>query len=109
MFVKKRMCPVLVKCIFKAESPLLQAQRECKRPMPRVDGRLQCGADSCSSKRNSARYVALRGIVSITNCPTAKYTINIRGFTVDETDMLCLALKVNFLPGFLTMWNGLSD
>ena len=34
----------------------------------------------------------------------AKFSVEVRGYTVDEEDMLCLNLVVDFLPKFPHFW-----
>jgi len=34
----------------------------------------------------------------------AKFIVEIRGYTVDEDDMLCLKLKVDFMRPFSRFW-----
>ena len=43
-------------------------------------------------------------IVTFLSRFAAKFTVDVRGYTVDEEDMVCLQLKVDFLPKFPHLW-----
>ncbi|PFH54549.1 hypothetical protein AMATHDRAFT_44401 [Amanita thiersii Skay4041] len=76
---------------------LLQKQFDVCDEARRANASVQCPVQPGS-------YAVEHTVALPKEIPKAKFMVSVRGFTANEDDMLCLDLKVDFLPKFPRMW-----
>lgn len=70
--------------------------------MPNREGRLRGCTDCSFAKGNSSRYypITLHPDSPLTSLSSAKFTVNVRGYTVEDEDLTCVDLAVDFRKNF---------
>ncbi|KAF9532006.1 ML domain-containing protein [Crepidotus variabilis] len=53
---------------------------------------------------NKGEYTVVQTVALPKEIPAAKFTVQVRGFTAGEDDMVCLDLKVDFMKRFPHLW-----
>ncbi|KAI6132762.1 ML domain-containing protein [Pisolithus croceorrhizus] len=69
---------------------LLHKQFDICHEASAANASIQCPVDT-------GDYTVVQTVALPNEIPRAKFSINVRGYTVDEEDLLCLDLKVDFM------------
>jgi hypothetical protein len=83
---------------------ILQTQLDICEEARKANASIQCPVET-------GEYTVSETIALPKEIPPAKFVVNVRGYTVDDDDMLCLNLKANFMkkPFGIGKWLGRSN
>ena len=67
--------------------------------MPGSEGSIQCLTNGCFAEGNTPRYDFVNRMFCLSDFDdlVAKFVVEIKGYTVNDEDLVCVNLKVDFM------------